>query len=275
MDRREFVAAGAYGFASLLAGSSVASPAPLIPTIGLQLYTVRDLARADLDRTLGKVAAAGYREVEFAGYHGHSAKEVRAMLDKHGLTAPAAHVGASDLERDLAATLDNAEAVGHAYVILSWIDEKDRTDAGYRRVAKLVNEAASRSRSRGIRIGYHNNKYEFVPLAGGLTGYEVLLAECPAESLDLEMDIFWMRAAGQNPLSWFSRASGRYRLVHVKDMGPAGEMLDVGKGVIDWRTTLTAAKNAGVTHFFVEHDEPGDAMRSIATSFRSLSRLRG
>ena len=274
MDRREFVAAGAYGFASLIAGDSFALPSPLIPRIGLQLYTVRDLARADLSRTLARVAAAGYREVEFAGYYGHSARAVRSMLDNHGLTAPAAHVGWSDLDRDLSATLDNADSIGHGYVILSWIDEKDRTDAGYRRIAAVVNAAAAEARPRGIRIGYHNNKYEFSRLPGGLSGYEVLLAECPAENLALEMDIFWMRAAGENPLSWFSRNDGRYRLVHVKDMGPAGEMLDVGKGVIDWRRTLAAAKNAGVTHFFVEHDEPRDAMRSISTSWRALNRLR-
>ena len=34
----------------------------------MQLYTVRDAMAKDFDGTLAKVAALGYKEVEFAGY---------------------------------------------------------------------------------------------------------------------------------------------------------------------------------------------------------------
>jgi sugar phosphate isomerase/epimerase len=112
-------------------------------------------------------------------------------------------------------------------------------------------------------------------MAGGPSGYEILLAECPPENLLLEMDIFWMRLAGQDPIGWFARAPGRFRLVHVKDMGPAprNDMRDVGTGVIDWRPTLSAAANAGVKHFFVEHDDPPDPLKSASASYEYLSKL--
>ena len=275
IDRREFVIAGAAGLTTLFARPAKTQALTMIGPIGIQLYTLRELARADLARTLAALARIGYGEVEFAGYHGHSGAAVRKMLDDNGLAAPAAHVQLSDLAGNLNATIDAASEAGVTTIILPWIDAADRTPTGYKRIAQVLNIAATEARRRDIRVAYHNNAHEFAPMAGGPSGYDILLAECPPENLLLEMDIFWMRVAGQNPVEWFARAPGRYRLVHVKDMGPAPQnnMLDVGKGVIDWRQTLSAAANAGVKHFFVEHDDPTDALQSASASYAYLSKL--
>jgi sugar phosphate isomerase/epimerase len=275
IGRREFVIAGAAGLTSLVARPAGTQDLMMIEPVGLQLYTVRELARADLARTLAAVAKMGYKEVEFAGYHGHSGAAVGRMLHDNGLAAPAAHVPLSDLAENLTETLDAAGEAGVACLILPWIDAKDRNAEGYRRIAGILNAAAAKATPRNISVAYHNNVHEFEPIAGGRSGYEILLRECPPENLLLEMDIFWMRIAGQDPVEWFARAPGRYRFVHVKDMGPAprNEMLDVGRGVIDWGHTLAAAAKTGVKHFFVEHDAPGDALQSAAVSYEYLRKL--
>ena len=275
MIRRDFLLAGAAGIATLSPTRLFAQRAGGRQPIGLQLYTVRDLAKKDLARTLAAVARIGYREVEFAGHYGHPVSEIRKMLDDSGLAAPSGHYGASELAAKTESVLDDARVLGHRYVTVSWIDAKDRTPDGYRGVASLINATAQVARSESLELAYHNHSFEFVPLSEGRSGYDILLAECPVENLALQADVFWMKMAGQDPLGWFSRHAGRYRMIHAKDMGPAParQMLDVGSGQIDWPQMLAAAKQAGVKHFFVEHDEPRDAMASIARSYRYLSTL--
>jgi sugar phosphate isomerase/epimerase len=275
LKRRDFFVAGAAGLAGISSSRLFAQPREPIGSIGLQLYTVRELAKKDFERTLAAVARAGYKEVEFAGHHGQRAARIRTMLDNAGLSAPSGHYAASDVESNSAAVFEDSRALGHSYVTVSWIDAKDRTPDGYRRVASVLNAAAEKARAAGLQLGYHNHTFEFTRLSDGQTGYEILVAECPPENLLLQADVFWMIKAGEDPFAWFRRHPNRYRMIHAKDTGPAPghEMVDVGSGEIDWPRLITAAKLAGVKHFFVEHDEPKDPMASIGRSYRYLSTL--
>src|SRR5881392_3008198 len=126
------------------------SPYPLAPAsrldrIGLQLYTVRDEMKKDVEATIARVAATGYTEVEFAGYFGKRPAEVRAMLDRHGITAPSAHIGsiAPDAWRE---ALDAAHVIGHSYVVVPWIPVEARTGVdGYKKIAADFNRAAEQA----------------------------------------------------------------------------------------------------------------------------------
>lgn len=277
IHRRDFFLATAGGILGLSGGSVTAqsSDTGRLGRIGLQLYTLRHMAKRDLARTLASVARAGYREVEFAGLHGHPAARVRKMLDDNGLTSPATHVSMSDLGLSWSMYLDEANVLGQNYLVVSWIDKLDRTFDGYNRIADRLNEAGVKARGENVQLGYHNNAYEFAPIQG-TSGYEILLRECDPLNLVMEADIFWMRSGGQDPLAWFARYPGRFHMLHVKDMGraPKNEMVDVGKGVIDWRAILGRRLEAGVRHVFVEHDEPGDPLGSIRSSYRYLRALR-
>ena len=275
MRRRDFLLAGAAGLSGLSARKLLAQRAPLLGAIGLQLYTVRDLAKADLARTLAAVAGAGYKEVEFAGLHGHPAAAVRRMLRDNGLTSPSGHVTLPNLGDTWEIFLEDAVTLGQRYITFTWIDAPDRTADGYRRVAARFNEAALKARGENLQFAYHNYSYEFTPLPGGMTGLAILLRECPPENLAIEADVFWMREAGQDPVAWFARFPGRFHMLHLKDMkkSPKKEMTEVGAGMMDWPRVIRAAKNAGAIHFFVEHDEPKDPMKSIAQSYRYLRSL--
>lgn len=272
IDRREFI--GTLG--ALAAGAVLpACRAPRrLDRIGLQLYTVRDRMKADVEGTLAAVAAVGYKEVEFAGYFDKSSAEIRAMLDSHGLTAPAAHVGsiAPDAWR---ASLDAAKTIGHNYIVIPWIAAEQRQNLdGYKRVAEDFNRVAALARDAGIQFAYHNHDFEFVPTEDRIP-LDVLLENTDPKLVQLEMDLYWITKGGQDPLTYFERWPGRIPLVHVKDSlgAPEHRMVEVGAGRIDFKRIFARSAQAGIRHYFVEHDEPADPLASIKASYDHLSRL--
>lgn len=278
INRRRFIASLAGAAAGFRVGTAaaqrLAGKAGTLDRLGVQLYTLRSLMAQSVSRTLATVAKAGYREVEFAGFFDTPVTEVRRMLDDNGLVAPSSHVTLDGLGPNLESLLDDANELGQRYLTVAWIDERDRTSDGYARVVERLNEAGERARRAGLMLAYHNHVYEFSRVGRDLP-YEMLLQECDPRNLVMEADIFWMLKAGQDPLDWFTRYPGRFHMLHIKDMGPppTNEMLDVGKGVIDWREILDRRKEAGVRHLFVEHDEPKDPVASIRSSYRYLSAL--
>ena len=245
-----------------------------ISKIGLQLYTVRDLMKQNVETTLAGVAAAGYAEVEFAGYFDKSPADIRAMLDRHGLVAPSVHTG-SIAPDDWAKALDAAHVVGHQYIVVPWIpEERRKTLDDWKRVAADFNRAAAAAQAAGIQFAYHNHDFEF-PLVEGKIPYDVLLAETDPKLVQLEIDLYWITKGGQDPLAYFARWPGRVPLVHVKDsLGPPDhKMVDVGAGKIDWKRIFARSGQAGIKHYFVEHDQPANPLASIKASCDYLRRL--
>ncbi len=258
--------------------ATAAGSEPLLETIGVQLYTVRSLMAEDVARTLDAVAAIGYDEVEFAGYFGHEPAVVRAWLDASGLTAPAVHADLDAITGEaLEATLEAAAVLGHRWLVVPWIPEAMRTADGYREVADLLNEAGSIAAAAGVRVGYHNHAFEFDVLDGssdagaGTTGYSLLLEHLDPAVVDLEIDFHWSAVGGADALELFAAHPGRFPLCHVKDLTADGRMADAGAGVIDWPGLFARSAEAGLVHYFVEHDQPADPLASIDASYRYLS----
>src|SRR5439155_584772 len=154
--------------------------------VGLQLYTVRDQMKADFEGTLARVAEIGYKEVEFAGYFNHSPADVRAILDRHGLSAPSTHVG--DISPDAwKASLDAAHAIGHEYIVVPWIpQEKRMTLDGWKQVAAEFNRAAQAAHDAGVQFAYHNHDFEF-PKMEGQVPYDILLQTTDPKLVQLEI----------------------------------------------------------------------------------------
>ena len=259
---------------------SAASARPMrtLERTGLQLYTVRAAMAKDFDGTLARVAAIGYREVEFAGYFDHAPADVRAALDRHGLSAPSAHIGtAAALTTDWTRVREAAQVAGHKYLVVAGLAERERrTLDDYRRVADLFNTAGESARRMGMRLAYHNHDFEFAPMARKLP-YDILLERTDPALVAMQMDLFWVARAGQNPLAWFDRYPGRFEMVHVKDMdgSPERRMVDVGRGTIDFARIFASAALAGIRHFFVEHDDPQPpAIASAKASYDALARMQ-
>ena len=123
-----------------------------------------------------------------------------------------------------------------------------------------------------MRAAYHNHDFEFTRLQGRLP-YDVLLEQTEADLVDFELDFFWARNAGRDILDVIGQASGRITLSHIKDMDEAGEMVDVGKGIIDFAAILDDMSATAIRHCFVEHDTPADPFQSAAYSHYSLQSI--
>jgi sugar phosphate isomerase/epimerase len=291
MNRRTFIGTSV---AAAVAASRPAWAAETqhIKRVGLQLYTVRELMKKDFEGTIAKVAQIGYKEVEFAGYFEHSPQQVRALLQKNGLTSPSTHVAYDLIETKWPESIETAKTIGHSFIVCPWMDVKQRNADGWKRATELFNKAGEASQKAGIQFCYHNHAFEFEPAAdlGGKRPYDFLLANTDPKLVKMEMDLCWITVGNQDPLTYFSEYPGRFPLVHVKDWtskdagghdydgatGPgskAGHLTDVGQGEIDWKRIFAQSKKAGIQHYFVENDEPKSPFEDIKISYDYLAKL--
>ena len=281
--RRDFLATlGGAALATACRGHSLGagSAATVVPagrrrltTIGIQAYTFRQLAAADLAGTLGKIARIGYKEIEFAGYYNHPAAEVRDILKANGLTAPSTHVGLNDIEQTPAKLFEESRVVGLEWITVASLPRgKRETVDDWKRVAEQFNKAGAQAKGAGFRFAFHNHNAEIKPV-GGQVPLEILLRETDPALVSYEMDIYWVVNGGGDPVALLDRYPGRFKMLHVKDsMGPPDhKMADVGVGVIDFKTIFAHAGK--IEHYFVEHDQPADAIASAASSFKTLSTM--
>lgn len=259
-----------------------------INKIGLQLYTVRDLMKSDFDGTVAKVASIGYKEVEFAGYFDHTPQQVRAAVDKNGLTAPSTHIQYDELDDKFPSVIEAAKTIGMSYIVCPWIPEDLRKSPDiWKQAAEKFNRCGEETRQAGIQFAYHNHWFEFLPVNGKLP-YDTLLELCDKDLVKMEMDLCWITTAGQDPVKYFNRYPGRFPLVHVKDVktlpkitsggsqnfGDTVDLTSVGDGIIDWKRIFAHSETAGIKHYIVEHDRPADPFDSITKSYEYLNKLR-
>jgi sugar phosphate isomerase/epimerase len=254
---------------------------------------VRTEMPKDFDGTIAKVAATGYKEVEFAGYFGRTPKEVRAVVDKNGLTAPSTHYSYDLIENKLPEMIEAAHVIGHEYIVCPWLDEKQRNADGWKRAADLFNKAGEATRKAGIQFCYHNHSFEFSPVEGldGQMAYDFLLTKTDPKFVKMEMDLCWISVAGKDPLSYFNKYPGRFPLVHVKDyvndpnatssyagatgsVEFKGRLADAGKGTIDFKRIFAESEKGGIKHYFVENDDAKTPFEDIKISYDYLSALR-
>ncbi len=316
LDRRSMIA-GMTGLA-LTSSATAATPRKTMferlgRPIGLQLYTLGDDPKTDLDGTLAKVAAIGYRDIELPQLYDLAPKIIRAAADRHGLDLTSIHLAGSTigpagdaltLNSPVQRIVDDLGALGIKDAVMpimlfptdfmkaagTSFQEKLATalaqsgDDIWKRTAALLNERAAALKPHGISLGYHNHNVEFAPI-GKTTGWDVLMRETDKKLVSLEVDIGWISAAGLDPIAFLTKHSGRVRKLHVKDVQATTttnyalkmDPTQVGNGRLDWARLLPAAQKAGCQHFYVEQEPPFTMSRidAAAVSYRYLAGLRG
>lgn len=261
MDRREFFAgAAAFAFASR---SAFANPLGL--PLAIQLYSVRDQMKQDLDMALAGVAAAGFKEVESAALPKKPAKEIRAALTKAGLRCVSSHHGFADLAADPEAAFAYDAELGSRFVICASPGHRNPATKGanfslddWKFCAENFNRWADSAAKHGITLGYHNHIHEF-DMVDNTSPYELLLKECDPKKITFEMDCGWVRVAKQDPIALMQKHPHRFSMLHVKDFhlngGSEAKVTELGKGDIDYRPILAQArKNQSILHAFVEQE---------------------
>jgi sugar phosphate isomerase/epimerase len=289
MNRRKFMTAAVAVAAS---HRGWAAEPHRIEKVGIQLYTVRDLLNQDFDGVMSRIAAIGYKEIELGFYTDRPAKEVRSTLDRLGLSSPSCSFYFPDIRDHWPRVMVRCHAIGHRYIVIPSVDKEYREQPdGYKRAAEAFSHAGEIAARAQIQLTYHNHWSEFVPDATGKLPYDILLENSDPKFLKMEMDLCWITVGGGDPLKYFAKYPGRFPLVHVKDLksvpDPAlvhsgkfdGEsviplMTEAGSGVIDWKRIFADSEQAGIKHYFVEHDQPKDPMESARLSYEYLSRVR-
>jgi sugar phosphate isomerase/epimerase len=283
MHRRRFL--GAVGFLLVAPGLGCAPAARAarsgsrrLRRVGIQLYTLRDQARRDLERTLTDIAATGYRDVELLGSFnnfGMPPVRLREILDRNGLRAPSTHVSGTALD-DLERQLDDAQTLGHQYVIIASLPIRGQpTLDDYRRWADRLNEAGRRAKGRGVWIGFHNHAGDLAPIDGTVP-YDLLIERTDPAVVRHQLDTGNTAMAGRDPLDYVERYGSRYWLFHIKDVPRFGATSDteLGKGVIDFRRLLSSIDDIDEKFLFVEQETyPGDPLDSVRRDYAYITGL--
>ena len=275
MHRRTFLAA--LGLAACAPRAIVASGRRL-KRVGIQLYSLRDDARRDLERTLGDIAAIGYKDVELLGSmnnFGMPPARLRAVLDSNGLRAPSTHVSGNVLD-DLDRQLDEARTLGHDYVIVASLPlPGTRTLDDYRRWADRFNESGRRARERNVWIGFHNHANDFARI-DGVVPYDILMERTDADVVRMQLDTGNVAMAGIDPQEYMRRFGPRYWSFHIKDVPNLGAAHDteLGKGAIDFKRLLASIDRIDEKHLFVEQETyPGTPLESMRRDYQFISAL--
>ena len=282
MDRRTFLSTvGLAAVAPRLAGipraGSMTATSRRLRRVGIQLYTLRDDARRDLEHTLGDIAQAGYKDVELLSSmnnFGMPPDRLRAILDRNGLRAPSTHVDGGAFD-DLDRQIDTAKILGHEYLILASLPTDKPTLDDYRHWADRLNEAGHRALPRGIRIGFHDESIDFKKI-DGVVPYDLLAERTDPAYVRLQLDTGNLALAGGDPFDYLKRYGSRYWLFHIKDAPAIGADHDteLGKGVIDFKRFLASIDHIDDKILYVEQESyPGTPLESARRDYAYISTL--
>jgi sugar phosphate isomerase/epimerase len=294
LNRRQALGVGAgaaaVAGAALLPGSAAAQQGRLVrrraaedlvprQNIGIQLYSLRDLQAASVQNTINLLGGIGYPEVELFTLQGQSVATWQGILQGAGVRAVAAHVG---IERWRATggvdtVLGEAQGLGMQYVGLPGLfgGAQPTTVAGYRQVAREMNRFGREAADRGLRFYYHNHDFEFARV-GGQRLFDVYLDETDPDLVFFELDLYWMVAAGVDPLDYLGTYDqSRFPLFHVKDRSANGQFADLGEGNINFRRIFTELQNKHYHHYIVERDTQVNPQQTATTGYEYLLELRG
>ncbi|GAB4519887.1 MAG: sugar phosphate isomerase/epimerase [Allomuricauda sp.] len=256
---------------------------------GLALYTVRDNMGEDAKGTLQKVADAGYAYIEAAGYnegkfYGMEPKEFKSYLESIGLTPVSTHMGM--------VTLDNADqliadtkAAGFTYFTIPvppmgmfTFDRENRTmgmKGTMEDFANVLTTLGKKCEAAGLKLLYHNHDFEYKDNEDGIKPIDYLLENTDPAYVNFQMDLYWVTKAGADPVAYFEKYPGRFKLWHVKDMDDEGRFAPVGEGTIDFGRILNEKEASGMQMYFVEQDRTWDKepLEVIKISHKALKAI--
>ena len=192
---------------------------------GLQLYSVRDLTKENLEEAIEKVAKLGYENVEFAGFMGRTAEQVNAMLKANGLTLSGTHSSLDDLINNYDETVAFHKAIGNKYYILPSYRLSNQAEIDY--FVEKVNEIIPKLEKEGITLAFHNHARECVPNADGSVALEQMIYRT---DIKFEIDTYWAFVGMKNPVDLITRLKDRIVRIHIKDGSPDGKGMPLGMG---------------------------------------------
>jgi sugar phosphate isomerase/epimerase len=245
--------------------------------IGLQLYSIREECARDLPGSLKAVKEMGYDGVEFAGYHGYSAKELRSLLDELGLKCCGTHTSFASLQGDeLPRTVEYNQTLGNPYLIVPWLAEKYRlSSADWQETAQEFNRIAEQLAPLGMYTGYHNHDIEFQPIAGGVP-FDLFFAHTKPNVI-MQIDLGNALIGGGDPVACLRRYPGRAITIHLKEFSATAPEALIGEGVVNWSEVFRLCETTGGTRWYIVEYESDvypalEAVKRCRTYLRQMGK---
>lgn len=241
---------------------------------GLALYTVRNNMGEDAKAALTAVAEAGYKNIEAAGYrdgkfYNMAPQDFKRLLKEAGLTPISSHQGGVTLE-NVDAMIADVKAVGFKYFVIPSPPKGLRDD--HEQLATVLAAVGEKCHKAGLKLLYHNHDFEFKKGDDGIVTIDYLLENTDSKYVNFQMDLYWVVKAGKDPLGYFDKYPGRFKMWHVKDMDAEGKFTPVGKGQINFSKILAQKKLSGMKYYMVEQDNTFDItpLEAIKISHKGL-----
>jgi sugar phosphate isomerase/epimerase len=276
IQRRKFlqlsalgVAGASLGLAGCATSKSGCAMKKKIP-VGLELYSVRNECKADFPGTIEQVAKIGYKGVEFAGYWGRPAKEIRQMIDDNGLVTCGSHTQFADLQPDkIDATIEFNQVIGNKFIICPSMSGKTRAD--WLAKAKMFNELADKLKPLGLFTGYHAHQHDF-QLIEGEPAWDIFFGNTKREVI-MQLDTCNCCQGGADPVAVLNKYPGRVRTIHIKPFSKDPEAV-IGEDTINWPGVFEFCETRGNTEWYVvEHETSKTPLVTVARSFEALKKL--
>lgn len=271
LNRREFLGAvGLAGAALGVAPLAQAAPSKKIP-VGLQLYSLRKECATDLPGMLAAVSKIGYRGVEFAGYHGRSAKELRKLLDDNGLVACGTHTPYDSIQGDkLKETVEFNRTIGNKFLIVPWMSEAKSKQEWLDR-AKLFNDVADKVKADGMWVGYHAHQHDFKQIEG-VSAWDLFFGNTKP-AVVMQLDTSNCLSGGADPVAVLKKYPGRARTIHLKAHGGGPDAV-IGEDAVDWKEVFAFCESKGKTQWYiVEHESGTNPLDAVKRCFEGLRKL--
>ncbi|TVR73250.1 MAG: sugar phosphate isomerase/epimerase [Marinilabiliales bacterium] len=282
LNRRKFIQTVAAGTAAAFIPKTLTScgdDVRKLENIGYITGMIRNEVRdGDWQEVFAATAGMGYTEIETGNYLGDSAQSFLSYLGSLGMKVVAGGAAFSENMDEVNSSLDRLNALEVEYAVLywPWFGGAPLSLDDCKISADLLNRIGEMCRSRGLTLCWHNHDLEFHATKEGVIPFDYLMDNTDEQLVKCELDIYWTKKGGADPVETLRKYRGRYPLLHVKDMAPGEEETFAcpGSGIIDFGTVLAEAVDQDIRHYFVEKDNVVDGLACLESAATYLKSLR-
>jgi len=247
--------------------------------IGLITNTLGNKLEEDYEKTLEEVAEIGFDLLEFGGYYGPSKQSFLNLLKNLGIKPIAGGTSMDPLLKEPEKHIEEQLSMNKKYLVCYWpwlSSAENLTTDECKQAAENLNKVGEKCKKAGIRFAFHNHDMEFKPTPEGDLPFDILLQNTEPDLVTTQIDLYWIKKGGSDPIAYFEKYPGRFELCHVKDMDdtPKRDFACAGSGIIDFPKIFAKSETAGIKHYIVEHDDPANPMECVRNSYNYLAGVR-
>ena len=252
--------------------------------VALQLYSLRNEMKIDPVKYHGLISEWGISALEGGGEYGMSTDEYANLLANNDLRIIGVGAEYLQLTKDIQPIIDQAKKYGAKYATCYWIPHTEGPISmeEIKIATALFNAVGAELKKEGITFLYHPHGYEFAKDRNKVR-FNYMLEN--ANNFAFNMDVFWVKMGGGDPLKIMKKYPGKFPILHLKDrregtpgskngQGDVETNVVLGTGDIDIAGIIKEAKKQGTEYLTIE-DESSRSVTQIPLSVAFIKRELG